>query len=122
MLILIFICCHEDNRRDYEISNYPSNKRYLKIHGWYKIFAGCTVPNNRDNEKNKPVVSNEEEAKQTVIRYLKAVNDNDYDEQLRYLSTKRRSEFEQNWKNSAIPVLKGSIGSFTPQNRLKPWL
>jgi len=64
----------------------------------FLVFAGCTVPNNRDSEKNKPVVSDEEKAKQTVIRYLKAVNDNDYDEQLRYLSTMKRSEFEQDWK------------------------
>ncbi|HAU31630.1 MAG: hypothetical protein XD78_1988 [Desulfotomaculum sp. 46_296] len=31
----IFICCHDTDRRNYEISNYTSSKRYLKIYGWY---------------------------------------------------------------------------------------
>ncbi|HAG08588.1 MAG: hypothetical protein XD78_1987 [Desulfotomaculum sp. 46_296] len=61
------------------------------------FIAGCNISNDHSSEKNKQAVSDKEEAKQTVIRYLKALNDNDYDEQLQYLSTRKRGEFEQDW-------------------------
>lgn len=85
----------------------------------FLVFAGCTMSNNRDNEKNKPVVSDEEEAKQTVIRYLKAVNDNDYDEQLRYLSSKMVNMFEQDWKKYKVKYEYVKITNITPDESEK---
>ena len=61
------------------------------------LIAGCTISNNHGSEKNKQAISNKEDAKQTVIRYLKALNDNDYDKQLQCLSTRKRRQFEQDW-------------------------
>ena len=31
----IFICCHDDDHRDYNLDNYTASKRYLHINGWY---------------------------------------------------------------------------------------
>lgn len=72
--------------------------------------------------QNRNIANNEqEEAKQTLINYIKAVNDNDYEEQLRYLSSTRVKNFEQNrirWgivpKYEYIRIIK-----ITPDNSKK---
>lgn len=51
--------------------------------------GGCSEIHNIINDE-------QEEAKQTIINYIKACNDNNYDEQLRYLSRWKVNEFEQN--------------------------
>ena len=69
--------------------------------------------------KNYKTSNNErEEAKQTLINYLKAVNENKYDEQLQYLSHWKVNEFEQNrirW--NVIPKYEYMrIVNITPDN------
>jgi|GEM_PF-4463351 hypothetical protein len=85
------------------------------------LIAGCTISNNHGGEKNKQAVSDKEEAKQTVIRYLKALNDNDYDEQLKCLSTRKRVAFEQDWAryNQKVKYEYVKIINITPDESEK---
>lgn len=72
--------------------------------------------------KEHDLINNEqEEAKQVLINYIKAVNDNNYDEQLRYLSSWKVNEFEQNRKRwNMIPKYEYiRIIKITPDNSEK---
>ena len=79
------------------------------------LFLGGCSQNHEISNKER------EEAKQTLINYIKAVNDNNYEEQLRYLSPSRVNMFEQNrirWnmvpKYEYIRIIK-----ITPDNSKK---
>lgn len=53
------------------------------------VLGGCS-------EKHKIINNEQEEAKQTLINYIGAINENNYDEQLRYLSRWKVNDYEQN--------------------------